>query len=248
VAGSYETEDGEPKYGRRLSQEELDAYRREHRLPAPDSSSSGRRPTRTASGAVGAEADPTAGPGLQGRAAPVGTGESTAAEPAWGHGEQIPLRRWRLLVAGLIVMLLVPFAMTAGALLYVVEGPLSAGAALGETGTVYLEQGSNWALYSPSLAGSTLECSVTDPAGNSLPLEGLGEGITNYAAFAASTTGTYIVSCPGGTTGVVVGPTVDVSRVPAAGTVILAAGACSLLGFGLTVAGGVRALSPRRRR
>ena len=164
MAGSYETEDGEPKYGRRLSQEELDAYRREHRLPAPDSSSSGRRPTRTVSGVVGTEADPTAGPGLQGRVAPVGTGEFTAAGSTWGHAEQTPLRRWRLLVAGLIVMLLVPFAMTVGALLYVVEGPLSAGAALGETGTVYLEQGSNWALYSPSLAGSILECSPCSAA------------------------------------------------------------------------------------
>ena len=66
-----------------------------------------------------------------------------------------------------------------------------------------------------------------------------------YASLTAPESGAYTVSCPSGTQGIVVGPALNTDRIVPAGVMLLGAGACGVIGLGLTIADLVR-LSRRR--
>ena len=68
-----------------------------------------------------------------------------------------------------------------------------------------------------------------------------------YGRFTSAGAGTYTVSCPGGTRGVIVGPAIDESRLGVASGLVLGAVVTGLTGLVLSALGLVRVLSARRR-
>ncbi|MDU0348779.1 hypothetical protein [Actinomyces sp. MRS3W] len=216
----YETDDGEPRYGKRLSPEELAAYLREQGIEprttaqAPDGEPENRR--RDTSRAAGR--------------AP----RSAAARGAATRST----RRWRTLVVGLVLMFVVPLVLSVAGVLTVLDGSLAQGAQLSEDGVVYLEKGTTAALYGTTPT-ATADCTVTGPDDVAVILQTPGEGLP-YLSFAVGQTGAYTVTCPAGTRGMVVGPAMNLDRVPLAGTLILAGSAAGLAGIVVTIIGLVR--------
>ena len=236
-----ETEDDEPRYGRRLSPEELADYLREQ---------DGEPPEERGRAAPGEGDGPD--PYLrtpQEDAVPPAVPASCAYSPRRADRSAVPgssadsagaRRPWRLPTIGLILMLVVPMVLVVGAVLIAFEGFRGPGAALGEAGTVYLERGTTSVLYS-SAAATTSECTVTGPDGSAVTLTPLSEDMP-YASFEAPGTGVFTVSCPGGTADVIIGPPVSVSRLPLSVALLLAAGLIGAAGLVMTTIGAVRLL------
>ncbi|MDO4244021.1 MAG: hypothetical protein Q4C85_09755 [Actinomyces sp.] len=257
----YEDQDGGPRYGQRLSPEELAAYLREqdreqaeaagargaHRAGRVEGGThGGDGGTQRGGGEVGAQ-DGARSPAAE-RGAPDGDpyarrpvpaaapvpGTDRAARPA-RRGR----RRWATLVVGLVLLLVVPGIMTISAVVMVLDGSLSAGAVLAEDGTVYLEKGTTSALYSAGVGSSTQSCTVTGPDGTELAMDKAVEG-ASYVSFTASQTGNHTVSCPQGTADVVVGPPMNLSRLPLASILVVTAAFIGLVGLVVTVIGIIR--------
>ena len=255
-----ETEDDEPRYGRRLSPEELADYLREQDGEPPEER--GRAAPGEGDGpdpylrTPQEDAVPPAVPAscaysprradrsAAGRPSPVATAASPSSSRSVVPGSSADSagarRPWRLPTIGLILMLVVPMVLVVGAVLIAFEGFRGPGAALGEAGTVYLERGTTSVLYS-SAAATTSECTVTGPDGSAVTLTPLSEDMP-YASFEAPGTGVFTVSCPGGTADVIIGPPVSVSRLPLSVALLLAAGLIGAAGLVMTTIGAVRLL------
>ncbi|WP_147680769.1 hypothetical protein [Actinomyces ruminicola] len=207
---AYETEDGEPRYGKRLSPQELAVHLRRQGIEPPVVSdpAAGRRAGAAHADAVGGTMPPRP-------------------------------RRRRTLGIGLVLMLLVAPMLLIGGVMTVLDGSPTRGTPLGEDGTVYLDAGTTVGLYGTSTR-ATSGCAVTDPDGVAIILD-TPEAGAPYAIFAAGGAGVYTVSCPSGTNGVVVGPTMKLDRVPAAALLILGAGATGVAGLVVAVVGAARA-------
>lgn len=149
-----------------------------------------------------------------------------------------------MLVTGLVMLIVLPIALGVGAVLTVVNGSLSTGSVLTDSGEVYLDQGQAVGLYSSDASVSTEQCSVTAPSGEAVEVTAIGQDLP-YASLTAPESGAYTVSCPSGTQGIVVGPALNTDRIVPAGVMLLGAGACGVIGLGLTIADLVR-LSRRR--
>lgn len=174
-----------------------------------------------------------------------------------GQGGARRPHRWRALVLGLVLLLLVPAALTGVAVSRVVDGPLTSAAVLSTDGQVYLDQGAHVGLYATASEAAVGQCEVRAPSGASVDVVTLDEdlGVAGsseaaagslvappYASLTAPETGTYTLACPGGTTGVVVGPALSVDKAVGAGWLMIGAFVSGLAGLVLTVVGIVRAV------
>ena len=144
---------------------------------------------------------------------------------------------------GLVLLLVVPLVLGVGAALLAFGSSRSPGEPLGEAGTVYLEQGTTSALY-PTLGGTTTDCSVTDPSGGAVALSQPSDAMP-YASFEAPGTGTFTVTCPAGTSNVIVGPPLNLAHMPLVMLLILVAGVSGLVGLVVTVLATARLLRDR---
>lgn len=233
----YLDDDGEPRYGRRASPEELAAIRREQGIDAP---AAGAPPVGGADSGAGrapgpgdAEDNPYARRGARPR--PGG------ALPPGGLRRR--RRGRRTLVVGLILLIVVPLVLLGGAMTLVLEGSPSAGTALTGSGEVYLDAGAASALYSLSADAPLSECSITGPTGQAVTTEqpaGAGD-LPSYVSFTPPATGRYTVSCPTGTA-VVVGPAMRMDRLLPASFMILAALGSGIAGLVVGAVGLVRVL------
>ncbi|ALD00052.1 hypothetical protein AM609_12375 [Actinomyces sp. oral taxon 414] len=233
----YLDDDGEPRYGRRASPEELAAIRREQGIDAP---AAGAPPVGGADSGAGrapgpgdAEDNPYARRGARPR--PGG------ALPPGGLRRR--RRGRRTLVVGLILLIVVPLVLLGGAMALVLEGSPSAGTALTGSGEVYLDAGVASALYSLSADAPLSECSITGPTGQAVTTEqpaGAGD-LPSYVSFTPPATGRYTVSCPTGTA-VVVGPAMRMDRLLPASFMILAALGSGIAGLVVGAVGLVRVL------
>lgn len=263
----YLDDDGEPRYGRRASPEELEAIRREQGIDAPaDARPVGVRPVGGADRGAGrdpgrseTEDNPYARRGAHlrsGGASPVGRGPrgrggtfppvDPRSPGGFGGGAAagVPRRRRRgrrTLVTGLILLIVVPLVLLGGALALVLNGFPSAGAVLTESGEVYLDAGAASALYSTSADAPLSECSVTGPSGQAVPAEQSAGADLPYVSFTPPATGRYTVSCPAGTA-VVVGPAMRMDRILPASLMILAALGSGVAGLVVGAAGLARVL------
>ncbi|MDO4901883.1 hypothetical protein [Actinomyces sp.] len=230
---AYETEDGEPRYGRRLDPEELAAHLRERGIrPPSDAGAPAQEPGAAASSRV--TAPDAAFRRRSGVRSAASGGPRTAGAPVL----KAP-HRWRHLGIGLMLMLVVaPLALVVG-VLSVVEGPLTQGAQLGADGAVYLKAGTTTGLYGTS-ATATSGCTVSGPDGVEVVLATPEAGVP-YVTFTAGSTGVHTVSCPAGTSGLVAGPTMNLDRVPVAALLIVSAGATGVAGLVITLVGALRA-------
>ena len=233
----YLDDDGEPRYGRRASPEELAAIRREQGIDAP---AAGAPPVGGADSGAGrapgpgdAEDNPYARRGARPR-------------PGGALPPGVPRRRRRgrrTLVVGLILLIVVPLVLLGGAMALVLEGSPSAGTALTGSGEVYLDAGVASALYSLSADAPLSECSITGPTGQAVTTEqpaGAGD-LPSYVSFTPPATGRYTVSCPTGTA-VVVGPAMRMDRLLPASFMILAALGSGIAGLVVGAVGLVRVL------
>jgi hypothetical protein len=233
----YLDDDGEPRYGRRASPEELAAIRREQGIDAP---AAGAPPVGGADSGAGrapgpgdAEDNPYARRGAHPR--------SGGALPPGGLRRR--RRGRRTLVVGLILLIVVPLVLLGGAMALVLEGSPSAGTALTGSGEVYLDAGVASALYSLSADAPLSECSITGPTGQAVTTEqpaGAGD-LPSYVSFTPPATGRYTVSCPTGTA-VVVGPAMRMDRLLPASFMILAALGSGIAGLVVGAVGLVRVL------
>ena len=233
----YLDDDGEPRYGRRASPEELAAIRREQGIDAP---AAGAPPVGGADSGAGrapgpgdAEDNPYARRGARPR--PGG------ALPPGGLRRR--RRGRRTLVVGLILLIVVPLVLLGGAMALVLEGSPSAGTALTGSGEVYLDAGAASALYSLSADAPLSECSITGPTGQAVTTEqpaGAGD-LPSYVSFTPPATGRDTVSCPTGTA-VVVGPAMRMDRLLPASFMILAALGSGIAGLVVGAVGLVRVL------
>ena len=262
----YLDDDGEPRYGRRASPEELEAIRREQGIDAPaDARPVGARPVGGADRGAGrapgegdAEDNPYARRGAHPRSGGVlppgrgprdGGGPFSPVDPrspgGLGGGTVAEVRRRRrgrrTLVTGLILLIVVPLVLLSGALALVLNGFPSAGAVLTESGEVYLDAGAASALYSTSADAPLSECSVTGPSGQAVPAEQSAGADLPYVSFTPPATGRYTVSCPAGTA-VVVGPAMRMDRILPASLMILAALGSGVAGLVVGAAGLARVL------
>lgn len=251
MAEKYETEDGEPRYGVRLSPEELAAYYRDQGLEpsaGAEVSSAGDGAELPASAPWGAP--PVGGTGtdddpyrFRGPSPAYGT-----ARPAPASSQAQPAGRRRLPVLGPFLMLVLPVILLVSAVVLAIGGSLSSGAVLASDGAVYLAADEQVGLYAASSSTDPATCTVTSPSGTARELTGIAPE-TPYASFTTAEAGTYAVSCPGGTQGVVVGPPVRASRLPLAGTLMLGAMLSGAAGLVVTIVQVVRrsqARAPRR--
>lgn len=208
----------EPAYGRRVSREELAQILREQGLDHLDQPAPGlREPTPPST-----RPSPGDGP------LPAGSGR---ARPG----------RWRLLLVGLVMMLVLPVVLLVAASQYVLGPGLSSVAAVPQSGSVYLTQGRQVAVYSSQVGASTTHCEVADPGGASVATSSVPS--LPYATFTAPVSGLYQISCPGGpaSSQLMVGPPLDLSRAWVMLVGMLLAGLVGLIGLGLSIAGAVRA-------
>lgn len=258
----YETEDGQPLYGKRLSPEELAAYLHEQRLElsaaspadsdwqaAPQTTSFGSSAGDAETDHRGSDSDPfvrAPGDGLVRLAAPLPPVREYAglgADTGFGARPRAERRPWRMAMIGLVLLLVVPLVLGVGAALLAFGNSRSPGEPLGEAGTVYLEQGTTSALY-PTLGGTTTDCSVTDPSGGAVALSQPSDAMP-YASFEAPGTGTFTVTCPAGTSNVIVGPPLNLAHAPLVMLLILVAGVSGLVGLVVTVLATARLLRYR---
>ena len=235
----YLDDDGEPRYGRRASPEELEAIRREQGIDAPaDARPVGARPVGGAD--RGAGRDPGRGETEDNPYARRGAHpRSGGALPPGGLRRR--RRGRRTLVVGLIMLIVVPLVLLSGALALVLNGFPSAGAVLTESGEVYLDAGAASALYSTSADAPLSECSVTGPSGQAVPAEQSAGADLPYVSFTPPATGRYTVSCPAGTA-VVVGPAMRMDRLLPASFMILAALGSGIAGLVVGAVGLARVL------
>ena len=273
----YETEDGEPRYGKRLSPEELEAYLYEQRVqspaePPPNSDwSSESRASSYGSSAdeareghkkegrenkEGSESDPfvraSGGSAVRladplppvSESAALGYTGYTGFGTGFGMRPRTVRRPWRMSVIGLVLMLVVPLVLTFTALSIVFDSASGPGAPLGNAGTVYLEQGSTSALYTSTSGKSTTDCTVTGSDGSTVSLTPLTEELP-YGSFDAPGTGTFTVTCPGGTDDVIIGPPLKPARLPLFQVLMLTVVASGVVGLGVTMVGAVRLLRYR---
>lgn len=268
MSSPYLDDDGEPRYGRRASPEELEAIRREQGIGAPAAGARpvGARPVGGADRGAGrdpgrgeTEDNPYARRGAHprsGGASPVGRGPRGGGGPfppvgprgpggfggaAVAGGRRRRRRGRRALVAGLILLVVVPLVLLGGALTLVLDGSLSAGAVLTGSGEVYLDAGAASALYSSSADAPLSECSIADASGQAVPTEqSAGAGLP-YVSFTPPATGRYTVSCPAGTA-VVVGPAMRTDRLLPASLMILAALGSGIAGLVVGAVGLARVL------
>ena len=262
----YETEDGEPLYGKRLSPEELAAYLHEQRLErssaspadsdwqtAPATTSFGSPAGDTEADRGGSGPDPYArapGDGLVRLAAPLPpVREYTGLGADTGFSTQPRARRrpWRMAVIGLVLLFVVPLVLGAASMFVAFGGSRGLGEPLGEAGTVYLEQGTTSALYTSTFGGTTTDCTVTAPSGDTVALTPLSDTMPYalYALFEAPGTGTFTVTCPAGTSNVVIGPPLNLSRMPLIMLMLLIAGVSGLVGLVVTILATARLLRYR---
>lgn len=259
----YLDDDGEPRYGRRASPEELEAIRREQGIDAP---AAGARPVEGADRGAGRapgqgetednpyarrDAHPRSGPVLPpGRGLRGGGGPFPPVDPrspgGFGGGAAAggPRRRRRgrrTLVTGLILLIVVPLVLLGGALALVLDGSPFAGTALTGSGEVYLDAGAASALYSLDADAPLSECSVADSSGQAVPTEQSAVAGLPSVSFTPPATGRYTVSCPAGTT-VVVGPAMRMDRLPPASLMIRAAFGSGIAGLVVSAVGLVRVL------
>ena len=261
----YLDDDGEPRYGRRASPEELAAIRREQGIDAPAAgappvggadSGAGRAPgegdaednpyaRRGARPRPGGALPPGRGPRDRGGTFPP-VGPRSPGGFGGGAAAGVPRRRRRgrrTLVVGLILLIVVPLVLLGGAMALVLEGSPSAGTALTGSGEVYLDAGVASALYSLSADAPLSECSITGPTGQAVTTEqpaGAGD-LPSYVSFTPPATGRYTVSCPTGTA-VVVGPAMRMDRLLPASFMILAALGSGIAGLVVGAVGLVRVL------
>lgn len=231
MASSYEI-DGQPRYGQRVSPEELAVLRAEQGLdPVP------------ATPATWSPNDIPEGP-TTGWKAPAG-GISLEKWSSAGSARRRcrPTRRWRTLSAGLVLMLLVPALLIVGAINISVDWSGARSAVVGASGTVYLDAGAHAMLYSGS-SEPTIDCTITNPEGAAV-LKETGHESIPYASFTASASGTYTVTCPTGTEGMIVGPPVRASRLLTASGMIIGAFLCGIAGLAVTVVGLSRLRRPQ---
>ena len=227
MASSYEI-DGQPRYGRRVSPEELAALRAEQGLDP--------LPAASAPPPEDLPADPPdEGPTTGWRAPAGGVSLERWSGPAAPGRRTRPARRWRTLVVGLVLMLLVPAMLIVGAVNISVDWSGARSAVVGASGTVYLEAGAHAMLYSGS-SEPTIDCTITSPEGAAVVKEEGHESIP-YASFTASSSGTYTVTCPNGTEGMIMGPPVRASRLLTASVMVIGALLCGLVGLAVTVVG-----------
>lgn len=272
----YETDDGEPRYGKRLSPEELAAYLYEQgneplMESAADSDWSSDSQTPSYGSPVediGDGRDPGRGGGPTGDhgredpdpyVRPSGGRAVRLAAPlppvrehtGPGHDTGLGARSraaayhpWRMAAIGLVLMLVLPLILSLAAVSLAFGGSRGPGEPLGEAGTVYLEQGSASALYTSTLGRTTTDCTVTGPDGGSVALTPLTEDFP-YGSFEAPSTGTFTVTCPGGTDDVIIGPPLDLSRLPLSEMLLLVAAVTGMAGLVVTIVGAVRLLRHR---
>lgn len=195
----YIDDDGEPRYGQRVSPEELDRIRRAQGIEPPMSTSErgegrgwgdsetssprswGQSPRRM-------RADDGVDPyRLTAQAAPSDSDDShrggvSVDRPADGWSWQReqdtrtrPRRRWRMLVIGLILLIVVPLALGMGAMMMVMKGSVGSGSVLSESGEVYLDAGAEIGLYSSHPSTDTSQCTLTAPSGQDVPLTSLAD-------------------------------------------------------------------------
>jgi hypothetical protein len=145
---------------------------------------------------------------------------------------------------GLVLMLVLPLILSFAAVSLAFGGSRGPGEPLGGAGTVYLEQGSASALYTSTLGRTTTDCTVTGPDGGSVALTPLTEDFP-YGSFEAPSTGTFTVTCPGGTDDVIIGPPLDLSRLPLSEMLLLVAAVTGMAGLVVTIVGAVRLLRHR---
>lgn len=240
MAKTYENEDGQPRYGQRLSGEELAAFERERaRLAAEEKQRQNARRNKTRVQSAAQETRPwqqTAQEPRPGRTAP---GQN---QPAWQPASKPRRGRWRLLIIGLLTMIVLPIAISVGGVLYAVGGGFGDFVPLGSSGTVYLEQGTEVSIYSSSAGASTTDCTVVDEGGEAVEVAAVDEAFP-YGAFTASETGSYTITCPDGTEGMLTGPTLDMEKISVTGFLVIGAFFAGLLGLVLTIVGLVRGIS-----
>ncbi|WP_127842985.1 hypothetical protein [Actinomyces wuliandei] len=238
---SFETDDGQPRYGRRVSPEELAAILAEQGIEparsAPDlaDGEQARQVPQTLSAPVQASSgsgwvSPPGGVGLERWTSQPGNRRST--RPVRRTSGR---RRWRTVAVGLVLVLVVPLALAAGAFRMAVDWSGAETTVLGESGAVYLQEGTQTMVYSSS-QGQTTECTITGPDGSAVPKAVPEQGIP-YARFTASASGTYTVRCEGGTEGMLVGPPLRTDRLVTAGAMLLGALLCGVTGLAVTVVG-----------
>lgn len=189
-------------------------------------------------------------------------------QPGWsgegGTGGGRRRHRWRMLVIGLILLTLVPAVMTVTAVARVVDGSMTSAGVLASDGQVYLDEGQHVGLYATASDASIGQCEVRAPSGADVDLVTLDErlGISDevaaagaasgeavvppYASLTAPETGTYTVTCPGGSQqGIVVGPALNVDKAMGSGWLMLGAFLSGIVGFVLTIVGIVRVVRRR---
>ena len=233
----YLDDDGEPRYGRRASPEELAAIRREQGIDAPAAGAPPVGGADSGAGRAPGPGDAEDNPYARRDARPRPGG----ALPPGGLRRR--RRGRRTLVVGLILLIVVPLVLLGGAMALVLEGSPSAGTALTGSGEVYLDAGAASALYSLSADAPLSECSITGPTGQAVTTEqpaGAGD-LPSYVSFTPPATGRYTVSCPTGTA-VVVGPAMRMDRLLPASFMILAALGSGIAGLVVGAVGLVRVL------
>lgn len=231
MASSYEI-DGQPRYGQRVSPEELAVLRAEQGLDPIPATPTPLSPNNIPEGPATGWKAPAGGVSLERWTNPV---------PA--RRRPRTARRWRTTSAGLVLMLLVPALLIIGAINISVDWSGARSAVVGASGTVYLDAGAHAMLYSGS-SEPTIDCTITNPEGAAV-LKDKGHESIPYASFTASTSGTYTVTCPTGTEGMIVGPPVRASRLLTASGMIVGALLCGVAGLAVTVVGLSRMRRPK---
>ncbi|AYD90563.1 hypothetical protein D4740_03340 [Actinomyces sp. 2119] len=241
---SFETDDGQPRYGRRVSPDELAAVLAEQGIEpagtAPDPAG-GEQATHTLPAAVQASSGWVSPPG--GVSLERWTSRSDSRRSERSVRRSAGRGRWRTVAVGLVLMLVVPLVLVAGAFRLAVDWSGAETTVLGTSGAVYLQEGTQAMVYSGSQEQTT-ECTVTGPDGAAVSKSVPEQGIP-YARFTASTSGTYTVRCEGGTEGMLVGPPLRTDRLVMAGAMLLGALLCGVTGLAVTVLGLSRGVRQR---
>lgn len=242
MASLYET-DGQPRYGQRVSPEELAAVRAEQGLDPVPPSPAPRPAIDLPEGPSSGWKAPEGGVSLERWSDPSARRRRRGRSATSGRAAAPPARRWRILVVGLVLMLLVPALLIVGAINVSVDWSGTRSAVVGDSGAVYLDQGAHAMLYSGS-GQPTIDCTITSPEGAAV-LKDAGHESLPYASFTASSAGSYTISCPNGTEGLIVGPPMRPSRLMTASLMVVGAFLFGIAGLAVTVVGISRMRRPR---
>ncbi|WP_194949330.1 hypothetical protein [Actinomyces trachealis] len=214
----------EPDYGKRVSAEELARIMREQGIQAP------------------VRKGISVGPGSGGI---VRTQNQESARHQTDRDSARSKSRWGLFLMGLVTLLVLPMAVTYGAVSYMTGSNSAAAVVVPESGSVYLQQGTEAGVYTTQFGYKTSSCSVKGPDGAAIVTTTTGQ--TSTSTFKVSKSGLYTVSCPGvaKSSMVLVGPAILESRIWVGVAGILVSGFIGLMGLGLTIAGLVRVVRQR---